>query len=393
MKFAHFPDMHLGKRTFKLKEREEDFKQIFKQAIDKAIEEKVEFIVQPGDLFDVGKPDIDTMIFCAHQLLKLKDAGIPFFVVPGSHDIGYGETRSILSLFDKAGLLQNVGSIDYLKEKDGKFYLTGLKYKDAFICGISGRKSRIKDIYSNLVIDKPEKSFGIFLFHQAVSTIKGFELYADINQSLLPDGFDYYAGGHWHGLETMEYKGKPLIYPGSIENGNINEMERNDKKGFFIYEDGNLKFVELDSRPIIVKEIFSKNISAEELMQKCLNEIEEVKEGEKPILIIKLKGRLNDKRGEINKTRIVGKAVEKGYLHANISLSELKEKDEALIEIESKNADQLEEEYLKKKNYNEREIDLARKIMNTLGDDLTQKELEERNFSFIKLLKGWINEN
>jgi DNA repair exonuclease SbcCD nuclease subunit len=112
MKFAHFPDMHLGKRTFKLKEREEDFKQIFKQAIDKAIEEKVAFIVQPGDLFDVGKPDIDTMIFCAHQLLKLKDAGIPFFAVPGSHDIGYGETRSILSLFDKAGLLQNVGSIE-----------------------------------------------------------------------------------------------------------------------------------------------------------------------------------------------------------------------------------------------------------------------------------------
>jgi leucyl aminopeptidase len=173
----------------------------------------------------------------------------------------------------------------------------------------------------------------------------------------------------------------------------MNEMERNDKKGFFIYENGEMRFIELNSRSVIVKEIFSNNISAEELMQKCLNEIEEVKEGEKPILIIKLKGRLNDKRGEINKIKIVGKAVEKGYLHANISLSELKEKDEALIEMESKNADQLEEEYLKKKNYNEKEIDLARKIMNTLGDDLTQKELEERNFSFIKLLKGWINED
>ena len=52
MKFAHLADTHLGYRQFGLLEREKDFYEVFDKIIDKIIEEKVDFVIHSGDLFD-----------------------------------------------------------------------------------------------------------------------------------------------------------------------------------------------------------------------------------------------------------------------------------------------------------------------------------------------------
>lgn len=56
MKFAHLADTHLGYRQFGLLEREKDFYEVFDKIIDKIIEEKVDFVIHSGDLFDSARP-------------------------------------------------------------------------------------------------------------------------------------------------------------------------------------------------------------------------------------------------------------------------------------------------------------------------------------------------
>ena len=87
MKFVHFSDTHLGRKNFKIDEREKDFEKAFKKVIDFAIEKNVDFIIHSGDIVDTGKPSYGSINFLVSQLKRLKKEDIGFFTVPGSHDV------------------------------------------------------------------------------------------------------------------------------------------------------------------------------------------------------------------------------------------------------------------------------------------------------------------
>lgn len=74
MKFAHLADTHLGYRQFGLLEREKDFYEVFDKIIDKIIEEKVDFVIHSGDLFDSARPSPSALLAFQKGLLKLKGA-------------------------------------------------------------------------------------------------------------------------------------------------------------------------------------------------------------------------------------------------------------------------------------------------------------------------------
>ena len=87
MKFAHLADTHLGYRQFGLLEREKDFYEVFDKIIDKIIEEKVDFVIHSGDLFDSARPSPSALLAFQKGLLKLKGAGIPIYAIAGNHDV------------------------------------------------------------------------------------------------------------------------------------------------------------------------------------------------------------------------------------------------------------------------------------------------------------------
>ena len=87
MKFAHLADTHLGYRQFGLIEREKDFYEVFEKVIDKIIEEKVDFVIHSGDLFESAKPSPIALLIFQKGLLKLKGAGIPMYAIAGNHDM------------------------------------------------------------------------------------------------------------------------------------------------------------------------------------------------------------------------------------------------------------------------------------------------------------------
>ena len=87
MKFAHLADTHLGYRQYGLIEREKDFYEVFEKVIDKIIEEKVDFVIHSGDLFETARPSPNALLAFQKGLLKLKGAGIPMYAIAGNHDV------------------------------------------------------------------------------------------------------------------------------------------------------------------------------------------------------------------------------------------------------------------------------------------------------------------
>src|SRR3989338_3984488 len=105
MKFAHLAYCHIGSwRDPKLK----DISTIaFNKAIDKCIEEKVDFILIAGDLFNTSFPRIENLKTVVSTLKQLKDKNIPVYIIPGSHDYS-PSGKTMLDVLENAGLFVNV---------------------------------------------------------------------------------------------------------------------------------------------------------------------------------------------------------------------------------------------------------------------------------------------
>ncbi|MBI2559485.1 DNA repair exonuclease [Candidatus Woesearchaeota archaeon] len=244
MKFAHLADCHIGSwRDPKLRDTSTN---AFSKAIDKCIKEKVDFILIAGDLFNTSFPRLDNLKAVVSKFKQLKDLGIPVYIVPGSHD--YSPTgKTILDVLEEAGLFVNVfkGTVD-----NGRLKLnfTIDRNTGAKITGILGKRGALeKTYYEKLVTDNLEKENGykIFLFHSGIDELKPKEMENIISQplSLLPKGFDYYAGGHVHIVEDKQVEGYGRIaYPGPLFPNSFAELEKLERGGFYIVEDSEARF-------------------------------------------------------------------------------------------------------------------------------------------------------
>ncbi len=358
MKFIHVADTHLGKTEFKLPEREQDFYNAFKQVIDFAIEKKVDFVIHSGDLFDVAKPPIRAILFVMDQLRRLKEANVPFFVIAGSHDIGVGET--VLSILDRAGLLKNLSEPRYY---DG-LTVNGEFVGDVYICGIYGKRAKIREIYQNLKV-KPKGKFNIFMFHHTISDIS--PKFADIETSLLPKGFNYYAGGHWHGFFKETYDKGVIIYPGSTEYCDVKEMLSSEHKYFVLFEDGKIEKIEIKTRGIKKFEI------------KDESDIENIPEGHGEIAIVMSKIQLD-------RAKVMNTFKTKGYLYAKVYIEN--QEENPVFVNPKKSVDEIENEYLEKNKYTKDEIEIAKYLMKLLGEKFKPRELDEHEKKVIAYLEA-----
>jgi DNA repair exonuclease SbcCD nuclease subunit len=387
MKFIHVGDTHIG-QVYKNDTRNNDIKNAFTQMIDYAISEKIDFIVHSGDLFDSGTPPLESLLFVTDELNRLKFAGIPLFVIPGSHDVGIGEEESIIELFHKNNLLTNLNSKKYLKLGE-EVKLKGETYKEAFICGIKGKRSKVEDeIFKKLKIDIDNSAFiKIFAFHHTISYLG--EKFKDLDTESLPKGFDYYAAGHWHGhKENIEYDRGIIQYPGSLEYCDEKEIVDNPNRGFFViaYDQNGINSIEYKIIKTRNKQIFGINSDNKKPLDIENEIINKLSKNDGDILVLKLDGKLDGKTSEINLVKIKKIGYELGYSYISINKSKLSDKDTDIKEddIKTKELSTIEYEFLKKKGYNEKEIKIARYLIDSLGEkpDEIKKELEAIFYSY-----------
>ncbi|MCX6044189.1 MAG: exonuclease SbcCD subunit D [Chloroflexi bacterium] len=88
-RFLHLADCHLGYRQYNNTERYDDFARAFLAIIDVAIDQKVDFVILAGDLFDKRSIEALTLNQAMIGLERLKAANIPCIAVEGNHELSY----------------------------------------------------------------------------------------------------------------------------------------------------------------------------------------------------------------------------------------------------------------------------------------------------------------
>ena len=93
-------DVHLG--GWKQQPMQDLNFKSFQKVMQACIDEKVDFVLIAGDLFDTAYPPIEILKETFAEFRKLKDAGIPCFLISGSHDYSVSG-KTFLEVLEKSG--------------------------------------------------------------------------------------------------------------------------------------------------------------------------------------------------------------------------------------------------------------------------------------------------
>ncbi len=373
MKFAHLADCHIGSwRDPKLNNIS---LQAFQKAIDLAASKKVDFIIVSGDLFNTSLPAIDKLKAVTKKLKEIKDKGIPFYIIAGSHDFS-PSGKTMLDVLENAGLCINVARG---KVKDGKLDLqfTIDEITGAKITGLVGKRGGLeKGFYEELNRDPLEKEggFKIFMFHSLLTELKPKEMQNADSQpiSLLPRNFNYYAGGHPHFVYNKAEQGYGMIsYPGPLFPNNFSELEKLGNGGFYIYEEGQLSWepVQIYNTYPIKLECDHRTVEQVESMLK-----DEIKDKEfiNTIVTIRLGGVLETgKPSDIDFKSIIQMIYDKGayFVMKNTVSLTTKEFDE--IKIDADSVEDIEDKLIRENAGN---LEITKELMKVLSTGRNEGE-------------------
>ncbi len=253
MKFAHLADCHVG--GWRDPRMSELSLRAFSCAIDRSIELKVDFVLIAGDLFNTALPSFDKLKEVVLKLRLLSEHHIPVYLIPGSHDFS-PSGKTMLDVLESAGLCVNVVKGSVTAEGKLRLHFTVDPKTGAKITGLLGRRGMLDRAYYEDLdreVLEQETGFKIFLFHTALSELKteGFATMEAQPVSFLPCNFDYYAGGHVHIVARYtDARYKHIVYPGPLFPNSFSELEKLKGGGFYLYEDGDVRYVSLSFCPV-----------------------------------------------------------------------------------------------------------------------------------------------
>ncbi len=348
----HLSDIHLGFQKHESLQKIEQ--QVFEKCFDECITRKVDFILIPGDLFHVNIPEMRVQKFAFAKFRQVHDAGIPIYVVYGSHDFS-PVSNSVIDLLAEIGYITKVTIAT--SHDDGKISLECLvdPKTDAKITGLSGLKvGKDREWYEKLDREslEVESGFRVFLFHSGISDMKT-DSGMDGDQmplSLLPKGFSYYAGGHMHKFNHQSFDGySNVVYPGTPFAGYHADLEDNangQKRGFVLveFEDAvkSVEFVEIENTAYEIIEVDANNRKAESINQELLEKTKDIDPAGK-VVIIKVKGELTSgKTADIDISAIRDNLNEKNAIVVNVSKNELTSKEYSITEAKGANKEEIE---------------------------------------------------
>ena len=245
MKFAHVSDTHLGQYRSK-KDRIDDTYNAFEQVITKCIEEKIDFLIITGDIFDRSHPANDAILFLMKQFLRLKENDIQSYFILGDHDQPKTRQNAIHWIYSMTNSARHLGDSNPIKFKDVILY--GFDHHDV--------GNDLDELIEKFKINDTEvvkhNGHRIMVLHQGLNDVHKFA--GELNASDLPKNFTYYAIGdiHKNFEKKYDFLGGPLVYPGSIELAST-EPIKESAKGFYIIdissEKAIPKWIELELRP------------------------------------------------------------------------------------------------------------------------------------------------
>jgi len=375
MRFAHIADCHLG--SWRQPELQQLNLASFNRAIEICIEERVNFIVFSGDLFDSAYPPIEILKETFSEFRKLKEAGIKCYIIAGSHDYSVSG-KTFLDVLEKAGFCQicEFEESSFLErktsEKEGKEKSEGGEKKESegkeneekkillkahncesiSIYGYPGKKSGLEiDDLKKISLESSNK-FKILMLHTTMESAKGTLPVESVSIKELPEA-DYYALGHLHLIH--EYKladNRYLIYPGPIFPNNFQELEELRGGSFYIIDVNG--YVKLTKKELKLKEVLTIELEIENALtatDKIISVLEKQEIADK-VILLKLKGTI--KQGKIAdiKFQDIEKLAKGKKAYALLKNTNCLKTEEPEATIEIDNIDKIEatliEDFVKK---------------------------------------------
>jgi len=329
--------LHLGYAQYNLDVRRRDFNNVFGELVDKTIELEPDFMILAGDIFEHARPSNSTLEVAIINFRRLRDAGIPVLAVDGSHDSAPNLiTSTILNPLDSAGLIW------YLPRHEGASW----RNESCYVYGIpnfrTARKTQ-EELPAFLEKNKPAPDpslFNILVFHMAldIPAIKPPKMEAEASPESLPEGFNYYAGGHIHKPYKSSFKNGLLVYSGGTETASYDEAKT--KKGFYhvkVNKNGKPKLerIRLETpRKFIILEQTYTGLTPSKITEAV---VQRIKENEEPeaIVVPVIKGVLPAEatRGEIDLARIRNASEKALFVHPVLRIRETEISEEIIRSI------------------------------------------------------------
>lgn len=187
-------------------------RQAFENLIDLCLEQKVDFLLVAGDLFDADVKDFNAALMAAAQLRRLKNAGIPVYLILGNHDSREEATKHVpwpdnVTLFDHTRPVT-------VRHPTLPIALHGMSYPK-------------REVLDNLVPRYPAPVAGclnIGLLHTNVGGNAQHAAYAPCAiAELAAKGYDYWALGHVHDHAVL-HKQPHVVYSGNTQGRHIREI-------------------------------------------------------------------------------------------------------------------------------------------------------------------------
>lgn len=218
-RFLHAADIHLDSPLHGLSRYDglpvEEVRGATRAALDNlvryAIDERFDFVLIAGDLFDGDWRDMGTGLHFARAMGRLDQAGIPVLLLAGNHDADSIVSRSV-------PWPRNVTRFGARNAETHTI--------PNLVVAIHGRSFATAAVTENLVLAYPEAvpgSFNIGLLHTALAGRQGHASYAPCSvEDLRAKRYDYWALGHVHDFEVV-CTDPYVVFPGNIQGRTIRE--------------------------------------------------------------------------------------------------------------------------------------------------------------------------
>jgi len=235
-KFFHAADIHLDSPLRGLDRYEgapvDKLRGATRRALEnlvtQCIEERADFLLIAGDLYDGDWTDYNTGLFFAKQMSLLREANVRVYIVRGNHDA-------------RSKILRLPEGVRELSSKKPETLLL-----DNLGVAVHGRSYEKADMTEDLSQAYPmarEGYFNVGLLHTCASGREGHLPYAPCSVGdLVAHRYDYWALGHVHAREVL-HQSPWIVFPGNLQGRHARET---GKKGATLVtvEDGRIVRVE-----------------------------------------------------------------------------------------------------------------------------------------------------
>ena len=219
MKFIHAADIHLDSPLKGLEQYEgapiQEIRDAARRAlanlVDLAIEQRVAFVLIAGDIYDGDWRDYNTGLFFVKQAARLRDVGIPLYVISGNHDAANRMTRS----------LRMPDNVTFFSDEAPETVI--IPDLDVAIHGQSYATATVLEDLSETYPNSKSGFLNIGLLHTCATGREGHDRYAPCSvEGLKLKGYDYWALGHVHIREFL-CEDPFIAFSGNIQGRHIRE--------------------------------------------------------------------------------------------------------------------------------------------------------------------------